>query len=201
MKEQIDFLKGLQAQMKYEDEHDYDSQAAPRFWTIMDYRKVPGHEDYDTGEYEYLHNDGDHARFSDVLELQEFLVEYYEDDIEGDKELLQVLINNGSDCDFDELWEYVTDNLNENGYFSSVFVKEEEYVRPDTMFLTKKEAKEHLRLNHYHYTSKAHTYAMTAWRAPEVEKLLKTVLTFDWDTIGKLREEKVCDCGEYSERY
>lgn len=51
------------------------------------------------------------------------------------------------------------------------------------MFLTKEEAKQHLKVNHYHYTSKAHTYAMTAWRAPKVERLLKILETFDWDSI------------------
>lgn len=51
------------------------------------------------------------------------------------------------------------------------------------MFLTKAEAKRHIRLNKHHYTSEAHTYAMTALRAPKVERLLKILETFDWDSI------------------
>ena len=52
---------------------------------------------------------------------------------------------------------------------------------PDTMFLTNREAKEHLKSNHYHYTSKAHTYAMTAWRSPQVEKLIHILQTADFE--------------------
>lgn len=49
------------------------------------------------------------------------------------------------------------------------------------MFLTNREAKEHLKSNHYHYTSKAHTYAMTAWRSPQVEKLIHILQTADFE--------------------
>lgn len=183
MNKEIEFLKELQKQMRYEDEHDYDSQASPRFWAIMDYRKVPGHPDYDNGENEYFFNDGDHIVFNNFAELKEFLEEYYEDEIKEDEELQELLSNNEED--FYELWEYIDTNLNEDGYFNEVFVKEEELIAPNTMFLTKEEAKSHLELNHYHYSSKAHTYAMTAWRAPKVKKVIDILLNFDWDSIEK----------------
>lgn len=54
-------------------------------------------------------------------------------------------------------------------------------IYPDTMFLTQKEAEEHLRANDYHYSSDAHTYAMTAWRAPDVERLWKILQEVDWE--------------------
>ena len=38
------------------------------------------------------------------------------------------------------------------------------------MFLTETDAKEHLRLNHYHYSKNAHTYVAHAWRAPELSE-------------------------------
>lgn len=183
MKEQIQFLKDLQATMNYENEHDYDSQASPRFWTIMDYRIVPTHQDYGMDRMSYYHNDGDHTELENVEELKEFLLdEEYEledeDEAQEYKELLE-----SEDTSFDELWGFIENNLNEDGHFNEVPVKEESFIRPDTMFLTKEEAKRHLELNHYHYTSKAHTYAMTAWRAPKVEKLLNILSTFDWDSI------------------
>lgn len=174
MDKDIQFLKELQNELNTQ-EHDF--QAAPRFWAIMDYRKVPGHEDYDSGEYEYYHNDGDHVAFHSFEELKEFIEEYYEDEI--DDEVRWYL----SEGDFDFLWQYIIDNMNDNGYFGSVFVKEEEFIVPNTMFLTKEEAKRHLELNHHHYTSKAHTYAMTAWRAPKVERLLKILNEFDFDSL------------------
>ena len=64
-----------------------------------------------------------------------------------------------------------------------ISVSEEHFIQPSTMFLTKAEAKQHIELNHYHYSERAHTYAMSAWRAPKVERLLQILETFDWDKI------------------
>jgi hypothetical protein len=178
MKEDIQFLKNLQQELLTQDN---DGQAAPRFWSIMDYRIVPANEEYDNGFEQYFHNDGDHTEFKNFTDLKKFLEEYFEEEIEEDKDLQEHLSN--EDKNFYELWEYVEDNLNDDGFFSKVFVKEEQYVIPDTMFLTKEDAKRHIELNHYHYSPKAHTYAMTAWRSPKVERLLKILETFDWDSI------------------
>ncbi|AXO92821.1 hypothetical protein MCCC1A01412_22525 [Bacillus anthracis] len=179
MKKDIQFLKELQQELKTQES---DCQASPRFWVIKDYRIVPANENFDNGHVEHFFNDGDHVKFSKFSDLKEFLEEYFEDEIEEDEEL-QKLINDGNE-NFDELWEYVESNMNECGYYGTVFVKEEDYIVPDTMFLTKEEAKRHLKLNNYHYSSKAHTYAMTAWRAPKVERLLNILETFDWESIS-----------------
>lgn len=51
------------------------------------------------------------------------------------------------------------------------------------MFLTEDDAKEHLRRNHYHYSSNAHTYVKHAWRAPELESFFKALfLEYKIDT-------------------
>lgn len=171
----IEFLKDLQYELINQE---HDSQAAPRFWVIMDYRTVPGHEDYDNGWIEYFYNDGDHVAFHSFEDLKEFIEEYYDDEINNDQDLRELLYNNNGN--FYELWEYIEDHHDGNGYFDTVFAKEEEFIVPNTLFLTKEEAKRHLELNHYHYSSKAHTYAMTAWRAPKVERLMKILETIDW---------------------
>ena len=36
----IDFLKELQEQMQYEDQHDNDIQASPRFWVIREGNQI-----------------------------------------------------------------------------------------------------------------------------------------------------------------
>ena len=51
------------------------------------------------------------------------------------------------------------------------------------MFLTNKSCKEHIKANYYHYDEDAHSYAMTAWRSPEVTKLFKILQEVDWDKI------------------
>jgi len=180
MNKDIQFLKDLQQTMQWEDENDYDCQASPRFWVIMDYRTVPTHEDYDYDRTMYFHNDGDHTEFKNVEELKNFLSDYFLDDDETD-ELEELLNNDGTS--FEDLWEFVNDHLNEDGFFDEVPVKEESFIVPNTMFLTKEEAKRHIELNNYHYTSKVHTYAMTALRAPKVERLINILMSFDWDSV------------------
>lgn len=56
-------------------------------------------------------------------------------------------------------------------------------IYPDTMALTEKDMAEHLRKNDYHYSEDAHTYAMTAWREPRIERLYKILQEVDWDKI------------------
>ncbi|OTW86399.1 hypothetical protein BK702_15355 [Bacillus thuringiensis serovar cameroun] len=179
MSKDIQFLKELKQELKTQET---DGNAAPRFWVIKDYRIVPASEKYDSGYEERFFNDGDHVAFPKFSNLKEFLEDYFEEEVEEDEEL-QKLINDGSE-NFDELWEYVEDNLNGDGYFDTAFVKEEGFIVSDTMFLTKEEAKRHIESNRHHYTSKAHTYAMTAWRAPKVERLLNILETFDWESIS-----------------
>lgn len=81
----------------------------------------------------------------------------------------------------DDLLDWVQEFIDEEAYL--VPVKQNHVIHNSTMFLTKQEAQEHIRLNHYHYTNKAHTYAMTAWRAPKVERLLNILKNFDWNAI------------------
>lgn len=48
------------------------------------------------------------------------------------------------------------------------------------MFLTQIDAENHLRANHYHYSEDAHTYAMTAWRDPRMDKLIEILQEVEW---------------------
>lgn len=178
LNEDIEFLKELQKELKTQE---IDCQASPRFWVIMDYRSVPANKDYDSGEYEHFHNDGDQTIFRNYGELKDFIEEYFEDEVEIDEDLKELLTDQNES--FHELWEYIENNLNGEGYFDKCFVKEESFIVPDTMFISKEDAKRHLELNNYHYTAKAHTYAMTAWRSPKVERLFSILETMNWDML------------------
>jgi len=190
VKDDIQFLKDLQDELKTQDT---DHQAAPRYWGIMNYRIVPGNEDYDDCHISYFYNDGDHTEFVSVENLKEFIADYFLDeiqeylDVEGIADLKWLLNEDGTTLV--DLWEFVTDNMNESGHFNECPVTEESFIVTSAMFLTKAEAKKHLELNHYHYSSKAHTYAMTAWRAPKVERLLGLLESFDWVAVEKLMND------------
>ena len=102
-------------------------------------------------------------------EGDEILEEYnYIDNIE---ELIEAL----SDCGIIEDDEYMVGNY-----------RNEHHIYPDTMFLTNRSCKRHIELNHYHYDADVHSYAMTAWRSPEVEQLWNILQKVDW---LKMREE------------
>ena len=70
-----------------------------------------------------------------------------------------------------------------HGRYDTACYRKEHYRYPDTMFLTNRSCKEHIRLNHYHYSGDAHSYAMTAWRSPEVERLWNILDVIDWKSM------------------
>lgn len=105
----------------------------------------------------------------DYTEGDEILEEYnYIDNIE---ELIEAL----NDLGLIEDDEYMVGNY-----------RNEHHIYPDTMFLTNRSCKRHIELNHYHYDADVHSYAMTAWRSPEVEQLWNILQKVDW---LKMREE------------
>lgn len=56
----------------------------------------------------------------------------------------------------------------------------------NNMFLTETDAENHLKRNHYHYSSDAHTYVEHAWRAPELEEFLTALFEeFSIERINK----------------
>ena len=75
------------------------------------------------------------------------------------------------DCPIDE---------DENPNLSCYPVRRTDYITENTMFLTLREAEEHIRLNGYHYKN-PRPFAMTAWRSPQVKQLIKILHEADWD--------------------
>lgn len=186
-KEELDFLSDLQHELNTQD---HVGQADPRFWVIMGQEKqvVPsGYEDnvvlYDDNAAEELADGIDdiikflNKKFKDDDEPWEITQEYSSYTIKSkeDDEYDEYL------CDLEELEEW----LHEHNYTHCTFhyYSCKPMVYPNTMFLTEKAAANHLKANHYHYDATAHTYAMTAWRSPEMEKLIKILQTVDFSNI------------------
>lgn len=65
----------------------------------------------------------------------------------------------------------LNDFMEDHGYgeYKVIGITIRPIVYPNTMFLTEKDAREHLEKNYYHYSDDAHTYCMCAWRSPVVD--------------------------------
>ncbi|QXW81067.1 hypothetical protein [Bacillus sp. LJBS17] len=171
MNKDIQFLKELQNELKTQD---HDSQAAPRFWTVGDYEWVEAREENAERYSVYLPYIAESYVFDDYLkEIKE--------DCELSKEALTELQE--IEDDYDDAIEWIQKYIDEEAEL--IPERKVHIIQPNTMFLTKAEAKSHIKLNKHHYTSEAHTYAMTAWRAPKVERLLEILETFDWGSFRK----------------
>jgi len=156
---------------------DHDCQASPRFWVIMDYKDevtAEGHHDdvhiYDTATCHVFKTIGDYIEsVEERIENDEF----HEDNLEEILDCID-LIRSGVwnvESEIEDLFELVGDKED----IVITFTKRESYIVPNRLFLTKKEAKNYLKLYGYNHTDKAHTYAMTAVRSPNYQRLIELI--------------------------
>ena len=191
--EEISFLKELQKEMNTQDTV---CQADPRYWVICGTEKVYGAAKDCSEGYEFS-NDG--FTLNSMEEIAGFIRENVlnQDKAEGDSfeetisyEWLSDTIEIETEDDIITLVspEETAEWLNEKGYdFSVSYYRNERIFYPGTVFLTHRDAMEHLKSNQHHYSSDAHTYAMTAFRSPSVEKLYKLIQEVDLEemTVSK----------------
>lgn len=207
-KEEILFLKELQKEMNTQDTV---CQADPRFWVIEGSERVYTGAEYANNSCMIASDDG--TVIADTLKeaIEYFKDNYDMDNIEilentqyknlHGYDIKQVRKdydpNNPFDVsfgkyekeadlvdDFQELIDFLEEcGIIAENVYSVAYYNIESKIYQDTMFLTNKSCKEHIRLNNYHYSSDAHSYAMTAWRSPEVEKLFKILQQVDWDKM------------------
>lgn len=121
------------------------------------------------------------------------------EDIEFLQELQLELRTQPNDGNADPVFWAVGENFREYGYATAyadgieekedcegdtykVGFKNFHRCREGTVFLTKRACKKHIEQNDYHYDN-PHTYALTAWRNPEVEHLLKILKNADWNAL------------------
>lgn len=175
--EDIQFLTELQKELQYQSEHDNDIQAAPRFWTVGDYQwQVAAEGCGEEVRFRLPNRDDYEATYDSLIEEIKELLE--EEDNEFEPDAIEAF---NDVYDVDSLLDWIKEHYDEDADMYEV--TKEHIIRENTMFLTKAEAKRHIETNHYHYTSEAHTYAMTAWRSPQVGRLWKILENFDWSKI------------------
>ena len=187
--EDIEFLKRLQLDMNTQDT---TGTADPRFWVIKGSESVVDNENPDEL---VLQVDG-----CTITSTTEETVKYLNDNILSDCNINRENCKIGKGCILDFILMYTEDGEEEyedliveevneflanNGYddVRIVGISFRPVVYPNTMFLTEKEAREHLERNHYNYSEDAHTYCMCAWRTPEVWWLWKILQEVKWDEL------------------
>lgn len=193
----INFLKDLQHELNTQDTV---GQCNPRFWVIKGTEKIYRVEDADG--YELYDTDCCEVIASNMKEIAEFIKDNELDEIcECDGRMREItyeppmfgfgsgtihIITKEDDYDNEETLENLNDikewlEENTNCNYEVISYKIVPKIYEDTMFLTQKDAEDHLRANDYHYSNDAHTYAMTAWRSRRVEKLIKILQETDWN--------------------
>ena len=187
--EELMWLQQLQKDLMLDREME-TVQADPIYYGIVDYKEQVVAEGYEDKIIIY------DSRTNEKYELQTFF-----DNLSADKQaLLADDIDSGistsedgtfyisSDNDFAN---YITTYINDSKKFADCimgqsnlqlhYVAETEYVCTDCLFLTRSAAEKHLEENRHHYSKKAKTYAMTAWRSPQYEHLLELLKAVDWE--------------------
>ncbi|MFE4571404.1 hypothetical protein [Paenibacillus chitinolyticus] len=129
MKDDIQFLISLQAEL---NSQYTDAQAAPRFWTVGDYAWVECNQDNAERYSVYLPGAGE------SYEINCFLVEFVDRE-ELSAEALEELEDVGcEDSAFDWIQKYEDEDATLHPE------RKHHIVRPNTLFLTKEEAKRHI---------------------------------------------------------
>lgn len=174
-----EFLADLQRELLTQD---HDCQAAPRFWVVRD-------KDWETCWEENAERtalcccDGE----VDIETALECLgSKLFED--ESDEEKIDAIIELG------------------NGEYWKAPVRIETRIVPNTMFLTKREAQEYIRIQRHNLRMEPHTYAMGTYYSTQVERLLELLETTDWNarwvrTCQMLNDDWDDSFGEYKHLY
>ncbi|HCL4447120.1 hypothetical protein EJM73_08535 [Clostridium botulinum] len=176
-----EFLKQLQHEMLTQDNV---GQANPRFWVVMQDVKIYGIADNFNITGQTIIYDGE--EIGDTLEeVYDFLLDYIYDNY------LEYTINFLNDSILIDGWQpfnTIEDIFNFMKYelhlenIDLVNYRIEQQIVPDTMFITLRECKEHIKSNSYHYKN-PYPYAMTAWRSPQVARLYEILENIDWENV------------------
>lgn len=161
--EDYEFLKDLQHELNTQST---DGNAQPVFWGIMEKKDHVVPDGY--GEPLIHHEDGTW----DLDEAVEFVEEYLKSEFgENDG---GVEVETWKDVDKEnirDVCDYINDVLNFDDIAMYDHVEEDELCRFTGAFLTKREAKRYVETYAYNH-NQPRTYAMTAFRNFELERLL-----------------------------
>lgn len=174
--EDIDFLKELSHELNTQET---DCQAEPRYWAIQEDQRERA-------------ADGEGNPIIIVNGCDEIDIETLIDDINDDISEMEkeapatgeVVREQWGEIDrtsVEDVVEFAKDVLQFDVYIVWTTI-ERRIAEYSNCFLTKRAAKKHLEQNGHHYHN-GRTYAMTALRNYELERLLKILKETDWGTV------------------
>ena len=173
--EDIDFLKELQHELNTQD---HQSQASPRYWGIME-RKTVMTPDGCGDDVRFYFDECDEDFSMD--ELIEYIQDNYVEDMNSEvrEEWEDLIEDNPAPWEMKFFLES-TRLIDEVRY---VDVEEQDVLSQQTgCFLTRRAAQEYIDRFGYNH-SQPRTYAMTAYRNFELERLLDILQTMDMDQL------------------
>lgn len=174
-----EWLQELQDKL-LRDDRDNSVQAEPVFYGIMHSVQQLVPDGY-----------GDDIELYDINACETVTLDELWDELEDDEkrefaELKEKIIAE-TGIDLDENGKpYIEDRdafaeyLSQGKGYETYEYELQDRIAEDALFLTREAAEQHLALNGYHYKQNAHSYAMTAFRSPDVAKLWKLLRTIDW---------------------
>ena len=159
--EDYEFLKDLKHELNTQDN---DGTADPVYWGVMEEEEVWAPEG--CGYPKVTHDDGSWT-LEEAVEVVNEIIHEYEPDIQDEwKEVDKDYVN--------EVADFMRERLKLD-YCDVVWAETKEvinYIQGGSAFLTKRACKDYIKRYSYNH-NKPHTYAICAYRNPELAKLLK----------------------------
>ena len=176
--EDYEFLKDLQNELNTQVT---DGNAQPVFWGVEETVEECRGGDGEFGGDPYIaYDDGKMSVEEAVKEIEDAFEnepEEYDDDIRAQWE----------DVDkrsAEDIYEFMTEQLGWNNIYNVVYVEEVQRVTPYTgAFLTKRACKNYIEKYGYNHNN-PHTYAMTAYRNFELQKLINILMNLKFEENG-----------------
>lgn len=190
-KNALQFLTELQRDL-LEDRRTETAQADPIYYGILDVKEFVTDQDHSDNRV-LVCNDGD-------IEPQTAIEEELIDENLINEMLEDGILDTNDDgiyvADTDAFLDFVEENEDDIETVSVAYIAYDEVIKPDAMFLTRKDAKAYLKNNRHHYTGKAKTYAMTAYRSHRYEMLIDVLRTIDLAKSRIVMAENTREAGD-----
>lgn len=190
-KNALQFLTELQRDL-LEDRRTETAQADPIYYGILDVKEFVTDQDHSDNRV-LVCDDGD-------IEPQTAIEEELIDENLINEMLEDRILDTNDDgiyvANTDAFLDFVEENGDDIEAVSVAYIAYDEVIKPDAMFLTRKDAKAYLKNNRHHYTGKAKTYAMTAYRSHRYEMLIDVLRTIDLAKSRIVMAENTREAGD-----